>query len=344
MRIQEHVLLSQHTTFRIGGPAALFITAESCEEVKEAYELARKRELVPYPLGQGSNVLAGDEPIHKAIITLSAAAISYMSDEVDAQEKSENEVLVYAEGGVSWDALVEDTVQRGLWGLENLAGIPGTVGAAPVQNIGAYGVEVQDAIRTVNAYDSVSGEYKVFTKEECGFAYRDSRFKREPGHFVTGVTFALPKMPSPRLMYKDIQARYEAGAKLDTPADIAREIRAIRAQKFPDLSEFGTAGSFFKNPVISVEHYEQLHTAYPELAGFKTDEGIKIPIAWILDHVLNLNGFIHGRVSLFKRQPLVIVAKQGATERDVDALAALVSEQVKNVSNIFLEREVQSLK
>jgi UDP-N-acetylmuramate dehydrogenase len=338
MRIEERVPLAAHTTFRIGGPAELFITAETIQDVPEAYKLAHSRELVAYPLGQGSNVLASDEPIHKAIITLSANTVTYEPGD------SDSEVFVHAEGGTSWDALVEETVQRGLWGLENLAGIPGTVGAAPVQNIGAYGVEVQDSIMSVDAYDPESSSFVSFEKEDCGFAYRDSRFKREPRYFITSVTFRLSKTPNPRLMYKDIQKRKEEGAQLETSADIAREIRAIRSYKFPDLAQFGTAGSFFKNPVITHEQYEALHAKYPELSGFESGEGIKIPIAWIMDHVLQLNGFSRPPVSLFIRQPLVIVTEASATKKDVDVLAAFVVQRVHDVTTIFIEREVQSLK
>ncbi|MDB4992183.1 MAG: murB [Parcubacteria group bacterium] len=337
MRVKEHVPLAEHTTFRIGGPVTLFVTAETIKEVKEAYELAHSRGLDAYPLGQGSNVLAGDASITKAVITLAANAITYLPGGTD------EEVYVHAEGGVSWDALVSDVVAQGLWGIENLAGIPGTVGAAPVQNIGAYGVEVQDSVVQVNAYDPIGKVYVQFEKKECGFAYRDSRFKQEPRYFITGVTFALSKVPNPRLSYKDIEARREAGSKLGTSADIAREIRDIRSYKFPTLSEFGTAGSFFKNPVITPEHYGELHAAYPELPGFESAAGIKIPLAWILDHVLQLRGFVLGPVSLFQTQPLVMVAEQGAHAHDVNALAELVSTRVHDATNIFIEREVQSL-
>ncbi len=337
MQVREQVLLRNHTTFRIGGPAALFITVESQEELPKAFELARMRELDVYPLGQGSNVLAGDGPVNKAILTLSTDTITYTS-------MSEEVVEVYADAGVSWDTLVSEVGERGFWGLENLAGIPGTVGAAPVQNIGAYGVEVQDTILRVHTYDPDTSSFMTYERSECEFSYRDSVFKQKPGQCITGVTFVLSRIPNPKLMYPDIQKRAAEGSPLTTPIEIADVIQDIRSHKFPDLSRYGTAGSFFKNPVITTEHHALLKKKYPDLPGFAHAGGIKIPLAWVLDHVLHLRGFAHGPVSLFETQPLVMVAEEYATASDVDALATIVRERVYEATQIFIEREVQSLK
>jgi UDP-N-acetylmuramate dehydrogenase len=288
-----------------------------------------------YPLGEGSNILAGDGEIRRAILSLDTHAVAY--------EENDTGVLAIADAGVSWNAFVEETAERELWGLENLAGIPGTVGAAPVQNIGAYGREAADVLAWVEAYDPVQDAFVQISKDDCAFAYRDSRFKRSPGLLITRVAFSLSKEPQPLLSYPDLRARLEAGADLASPRAIAQEVRAIRAQKFPDLSLYGTAGSFFKNPTISPEAYARLSAQHDGLPGYANATGVKIPLAWILDHVLGMRGFAHGPVSLFEKQPLVLVAQKGATAHDVDALAAIVTERAHDATNIFIEREVQSL-
>lgn len=335
MKVAKQVRLAEHTTFRIGGPVSLYITVESPDELPEAYALAKREGLAVYPLGQGSNILASDGEIRKAILTLSQQSIIYIEEEGCVQ--------VIADAGASWDAVVSETAERGLWGLENLAAIPGTVGAAPVQNIGAYGREAADTILWVEAFDPSKAALARLSKEECVFGYRDSRFKRSPGLLITRVAFALSKEPRPLLTYPDILARIVAGAALDTPSAIASEIRSIRAGKFPDLSLCGTAGSFFKNPTIQAEHFAELSSRYPKLPGYANDAGVKIPIAWILDHVLGMRGFAHGTVGLYEKQALVLVAHEGATARDVDALASLVTERVHDATGITIEREVQSL-
>lgn len=335
MRVEERVPLSAHTTFRIGGPAALRIIAETEDEIREAYALAHSRGRVPYLLGAGSNVLAADAGTERAMLSLGFSNISY--------EEEGERVLAHADAGVPWDALVTDASARGLWGIENLAGIPGTVGAAPVQNIGAYGREVADVLVSVRAYDPAQDAFVELSREECAFGYRDSRFKRAPGMCITRVTLALSRMPSPQLGYPDLQERIAVGDALDTPERIARAVREIRAAKFPDLAELGTAGSFFKNPVIPQEQYDALAAQYPSLPGFPQEGGVKVPLAWILDRVLGLRGHAQGSVWLFERQPLVLVAARGATAHDVDALAAYVHARVEEATGISIEREVQSL-
>lgn len=336
MIVREQVPLREHTTFRIGGPAALFVTAETIGEIPAAFALARERGLPAYPLGQGSNVLAADGEISKAFLQLTSASITY--------EEHEDVTHVIVDGGMSWDALVTETASRGLWGLENLAGIPGTVGAAPVQNIGAYGREVMDVIAYVEAYDPEAESFVRYEHADCGFSYRDSRFKRAPGLFITRVAFSLTHSPRPELSYPDLAARIASGADLGTPTLIAEEVRAIRAQKFPDLAVFGTAGSFFKNPVVTAKEYDALRTTYPELPGFTTAQGIKLPLAWILDHALSLRGYAKGPVRLFERQPLVLVAENGALAHDVDVLADDVAARVHAATGLTIEREVQTVR
>lgn len=335
MHVLREEPLSKHTTFRIGGRAALYIVVASEEEVAQAYEEAAHRGLSVYPLGEGSNVLVGDDDLQKAILAFSGATITY--------KEHESHVEVSADAGVNWDMLVQDVGQKSLWGIENLAYIPGTVGAAPVQNIGAYGAEVADTIQSVRVFDPAQRLFMDMTKEECLFGYRTSVFKQKPGLYITRVTFRLSKTPSPNLAYPDVQKRISDGVVVRTPNDIGALIRDIRSQKFPDLQLVGTAGSFFKNPVISKMAYEKLLSTYPDLPGYEQEEGVKVSLAWILDHMLSLRGYKRGRVRLFEKQPLVLVSEIGATAHEVNVLAEEITKKVFIATGINIEPEVRSL-
>jgi UDP-N-acetylmuramate dehydrogenase len=335
MILQEHVPLNEHTTLKIGGPSRFYSACRNQEDVLKALSHARTHKLPFYVLGEGSNVLASDAGYEGIIIHYGGSTISY-------QEEGDV-VIVTAEAGVSWDALVEATVEQGLWGLENLAGIPGTVGASPVQNIGAYGAELSDLVFRVSGMHAETGEPFHLSKDECEFGYRESRFKKEPNLIITSVTFLLRKEGASRVSYPDLAKLAAEGVSLETPQEIARAVRAVRAQKFPDLKVFGTAGSFFKNPILQEDVYESLKKKYPELPGFTTSAGIKVPLAWILDHVLSMRGFRIGPVRLFERQPIVLVTEEGAEARDVDVLVEEVTRRVCEATNITIEREVRSL-
>jgi UDP-N-acetylmuramate dehydrogenase len=335
MNPRENVPLATLTTLRVGGPAQVVLSCDSVESLTAAHAQLRERGLSYYPLGQGSNVLAGDAPIQKGILLMRIEGIEFV--------KADSFVDVLAGAGVSWDTLVHACAERTLWGLENLAGIPGTVGAAPVQNIGAYGAEVADTLLWVEAYDANTDTLARIDANDCSFSYRDSRFKREPNLIITRVAFRLARTSSPKLDYADIVRAQEAGALLRTPQEIGDAVRAIRSKKFPNLRTHGTAGSFFKNPTITSEAYDALLTRYPGIPGYINASGIKVSLAWILDHVLSMRGFRLGHASLFETQPLVLVTEDGATAHDVDALAKEVQTRVHDATNIFIEREVRTL-
>lgn len=333
MIIRENISLATLTTLRVGGDARYVLECTSKEDVLEAVTFAQERELLWSVLGEGSNILASDEGYDGVVIALRIPGM-------DAAP-SENSVLLTAGAGVTWDALVREAADQELWGLENLAGIPGTVGAAPVQNIGAYGAEVKDTLHTVEVLDTKTGSIKVFTNDECAFAYRDSRFKHEVRYIILSVSFLLSQVGQPDLAYKDLAAVYEQGEDLATPRAIGDSVRAIRGRKFPDLNEVGTAGSFFKNPTITKEAYTALKERYVDLPGFPNESGVKIPLAFILDKVLNLRGYTDGNVSLFENQPLVLVANSGATQKEIDTFAVRIASRVMDATGIVIEREVR---
>lgn len=334
MIVREQVALSSLTSFKLGGPARYVLECANDDDIREALAFAKERAIPWRVFGEGSNMLAADKGYAGAVIRIRTSAFS-IDDEGDA-------ATVVADAGLAWDALVKETCARGLWGLENLAGIPGTVGAAPVQNIGAYGAELADTLLWVDAMNPEDGQVARLSKSECELGYRDSRFKRER-LIILRAAFTLSRTPAPKLSYKDLAKLVTDGAVLDTPEKIAQAVREIRSKKFPDLREWGTAGSFFKNPIVSKEAYDGLALRYPGMPGFPTVGGIKVPLAWILDKVLSLKGFSASHVHLFEAQPLVIVADKGATASDVEAIAEEVAGRVKEATGIELEWEVRKL-
>jgi UDP-N-acetylmuramate dehydrogenase len=242
--------------------------------------------------------------------------------------------------------LVAETVSRGLSGLENLSDIPGVVGASPVQNIGAYGVEVKDVIESVEVLDMRTRGLRTLAPEECAFGYRDSIFKHDEGKpfIVTNVSFSLSPVFHPNIAYKDLTEYFATRAAPSSSREVRDAVCTVRAAKFPDLSVLGTAGSFFKNPVLSTEVKEALAAKYPDIPSFPAAPGwYKVPLAWILDHVLHVNGFRSGNVSLFEKQPLVLVAHTGATAREIDDFARDIEKKVFDATHIEIEREVQSV-
>lgn len=334
MIIRENVPLSSLTTLKVGGVAQFVIECERKEDVLEATRFAQEQNLPWSVLGEGSNVLAQDEPYKGVVLAIRIPGVEAL--------ESDDAVVLTVGAGVSWDALVRDAAARGLWGLENLAGIPGTVGAAPVQNIGAYGAELKDTLDSVEVLDAETGKTIQLNNEECAFGYRDSRFKHDARLILLSVSFRLLKSAEPNIGYKDLAAALEQGADLRTPSAIGEVVRSIRARKFPNLADVGTAGSFFKNPTIPQGSFDVLKERYEALPGFPNELGIKIPLAFILDQVLSLRGYTEGNVSLFANQPLVLVAQNGATQKEIDIFANDIAARVRDVAGITLEREVRN--
>ncbi len=332
MIIRESVPLSELTTFKIGGVARYVISCMNDDDVREALHFAKDHMLPWYVFGGGSNILASDTGYEGVVIMLTASSCLFTEEG--------SGVLCVADAGMSWDTFVQTVTEKELWGVENLAGIPGTVGAAPVQNIGAYGIELQETLAWVDAITPATGALVRIQNAECGFGYRDSRFKHET-LIIVRVALTLSKTPAPKLSYKDLAAQVAVGVPLSTPVEIAETVRSIRSKKFPDLAVLGTAGSFFKNPLISKEAFAVLKEQYPDMPAFPSGDKIKVPLAWILDHVLSLKGFGHGSVRLFEAQPLVIVAEAGACARDVEVVAQEVATQVFTATGITLEWEVR---
>jgi UDP-N-acetylmuramate dehydrogenase len=334
MKIAEHTSLASYTTFGIGGVARFFIEAETEDDVRSAVVFAREQSLPLLVLGRGSNLLVPDAPLEAVVVKVSLGGI-------DAQRTDEY-VSVTAGAGVLWDDVVDTASEEGVFGIENLAGIPGSVGGAVVQNIGAYGTELSSVFFSAESIDSTTGVSKTITHGEGAFSYRTSFFKTHPEHIILRVTLRLSRAKSAFTEYPDFTALKERGVPLTTPGEIARAVRSIRAAKFPDISKEGTAGSFFKNPILDPETVRELQQKFPGLPSYPYEGNMKIPLAWILDRVLGLKGHVRGRVRLFERQPLVLVAEKGASAEEVELLAQEVAKKVHEHTGVMIEREVET--
>jgi UDP-N-acetylmuramate dehydrogenase len=331
MQIQKNILLSQFTTFGIGGPARFFARVKTVEELKETLDYARDQHLHTQILGGGSNILCADEGFDGLVIKVEMRGVDFNGEEV------------IAAAGESWDGLVEKCVNKNLWGLENLSGIPGTVGGAVSGSIGAYGQAVAQRVEWVEALDVASGEVKRLSNAECQFGYRESILSSAPSPLIIiRAAFKLSTVPKPELSYKDLAERF-AGRDANL-TEIRHTVIEIRKNKFPDLKKEGTAGSFFKNPVLPEAEARTLAEKFPGLPLFDMPEVpgcVKVPLAWLMDHALKLHGTQVGRARLFENQILVIVAKQNSRARDVRALAEFVKEKLRTDIGLEISPEVK---
>ncbi len=336
MNVETSVPLAPLTTFRIGGLARVYIPIHTEEEAESAVALARDRGLPLFVLGAGSNILIPDSGFDGVVLHMQMR-------EMTIEDRGEHAELI-AGAGALWEDVVDAACVHGLHGIENLAGIPGTLGGAAVQNIGAYGAEFAPVFAYADVLDSTTGAKRRITKEEALFAYRTSTFKQHSELVITRIALTLKKNASLHTQYADLAQVVESGVALATPADVAKVVRAIRARKFPAGKDEGTAGSFFKNPIITQALAASLVEQFPGLPTFPLENGmVKIPLAWILDHVLSLKGYAKGPVRLYEKQPLVLVAQAGARSADVDALANDICARVYEATQITIEREVETI-
>ncbi len=344
LSILEHVPLNSRNTFKVGGPARYFCEVTNEDELCEAIDFSKQKKIVFFILGGGSNILISDDGFQGLVIKI--AIKTMFIDDIDGDH-----VEVTVGAGESWDSFVTRMVVASLYGVENLSGIPGTVGAAPVQNIGAYGSEVQSAIQSVRAYDVREGVFVELMNADCQFAYRDSIFKKNPGRYVvTSVIFVLKKEGTVNIGYKDLREFFQdkISANENYVPDIS-EVRVavldIRSRKLPNVFKadaVGTAGSFFKNPIVPAVHFAKLQKQFPEIPSYPAGEGrVKIPLAWVLDHVCGYRGARKGNVGTYANQALVIVNTGNATATEIKNFANDIVAIVKEKTDIDIEPEVQ---
>jgi len=333
MVVQENVSLLLYNTFRIPVSARYFTEVRREEDLVELFG-GITRDYALLVLGQGSNVLFTRDfegmVVHIAIPSVEAQII-------------ERKVLVTAGAGVGWNTLVQYCVNNGYSGIENLSLIPGTTGASPVQNIGAYGVELKDVFHSLRAYDLKNGAFKEFSKAQCEFGYRTSIFKtREKGRYIiTSVCLELTLDPVIYASYGTLRAQLEQeGITKPSIADISRMVSKIRVEKLPDPSMIGNAGSFFKNPIIPLAQLDQLKNQFPAIIFFEAGPGlVKVAAGWLIEYC-GFKGLIFGHTGTWKNQALVLVNYGQASGQEILAFAHQIISKVKETFGIELESEV----
>lgn len=334
MKLHTQHSLKAFNTFSIDQTAENFVAVESTEELKEALNLAQfERKFI---LGGGSNLLL-TQPIKGLCIHIALKGINVIQED-------DKTVIVEAMAGENWHDFVCWTLEQGYGGLENLSLIPGNVGTSPIQNIGAYGVELKDIFESCTALDCHNLTQRTFTREDAQFGYRSSFFKTKgKGQYViSAVQFRLTKKA--HVINTSYGAIKEAlGNKESTPQNIAHAVISIRQSKLPNPAKLGNSGSFFKNPVITKAQFNQLLTTYPKLPSYPQKNGeVKVPAGWLIDH-LGYKGKRIGDAGVHKKQALVLVNYGNASGQEILALAQKIQAAVKESFNILLEAEVNIL-
>ena len=336
MPMQENIALAPYTTLKVGGVGRYVVTVTTVAAIEQARLFAQQINEPVLVLGHGSNVLIPDAGYAGVVIINQLMGRTYESD-------TDESVLATFGAGENWDQCVADTVGRGYWGLENLSHIPGTVGATPIQNVGAYGVEVSGLIVRVVAMSLTTGEQKTFSPAACQFGYRDSYFKTAAGRdwVIVSVTYRLStSADSAVLGYADLQT-FAATREKFTALDIRNEIMRIRSAKFPDWQKIGTAGSFFKNPSVSQSELAVLLERHPTLPHWPQPDGlVKVSLGWILDKICHLRGYTDGAVSLSEHQALVLL-NTGDSAAAIATFVQHVTDTVYQETKITIEPEVR---
>jgi len=343
LEIQENVALGPLTTLGIGGPARFFAEARDEQSVPAALAFAAEGALPLFVLGGGSNVLVADEGFPGLVLHMSIRGVS--------EEKAGEKIVFTVGAGEEWDCFVRAAVERGLGGVECLSGIPGTVGGTPIQNVGAYGQEVSETIASVRVCDRATRKILTLSNAQCGFSYRHSAFlsSARDRYIVLSVTYALPVDGRPKVSYPDVQKHFAGSSNTPTLHVVREAVRAIRASKamllVPDDPDCRSAGSFFKNPVISEERYAELNARAPApVPRYPVRNGaglVKVPAAWLIERAGFHKGYGPGPVGLSSKHTLALVNRGGARARDVLALMREIRDAVRERFGILLAPEPQ---
>jgi UDP-N-acetylmuramate dehydrogenase len=338
MQIQQQVPLAPLTTFKVGGPARYFMEAGSEEDVRAAVAEAQTRGWPLFVLGGGSNLVISDVGWPGLVLKIALTGIEERRDGA--------RMLFEAAAGEDWDSFVAHTVVRDCAGIECLSGIPGTVGGTPVQNVGAYGQEVSNTITSVRVFDTARGEFFELENADSGFAYRTSIFNtRERGRYIVlRVTFVLAPGGAARIEYADLKQHFAGRGRPPTLAETREAVRTIRLSKamliVPGDDDCRSAGSFFKNPVLSRAAFEQLQASAGPIPNFTAKDGmVKVAAAWLVEHAGFPKGLDRGPVGISRKHALAIVNRGGATAADIMALKNEIQQRVLDLFGIELQPE-----
>jgi len=342
MQILENVPLAPMTTLKVGGPARFFVEAASVADIEAALHFARSNHLPVFVLGGGSNVVISDSGFAGLVLKISLTGI---------EERAENGHVIFEVGaGEVWDKFVGRAVVRNCAGIECLSGIPGSVGGTPVQNVGAYGQEVADTIDSVLVFDTRDNQVHELCAEACGFSYRTSIFNTSQGgrYIILRVSYALAPGGQPKIHYADLKKYFAGWSTTPTLAETREAVRQIRATKAMLIrdgdEDCRSAGSFFKNPVLSPEQLQQLTgkaaakgleiPSYPALDAQK-----KISAAWLVEHSGFNKGYTKGRVAISRKHALALVNRGDATAAEIIALKDDIQQRVEEMWGIRLQPE-----
>ncbi|MDX1569095.1 MAG: UDP-N-acetylmuramate dehydrogenase [Xanthomonadales bacterium] len=334
VKVSEFAELQRYNTLRIPAQARALAEVEHWYELNGVLSDRRFRDLPRLVLGDGSNILFRKD-FPGLLVRIANRGIRILEDDGSS-------VFLRIAAGENWHRLVQWAAARGLWGIENLALIPGTVGAAPVQNIGAYGVELSDTLVSVRALDHVKGRWRDFPAEDCGLGYRTSRFKEDPEsrYWITEIVLRLSAAAEPNLGYPglaDSVAELVGDATIG-PVEIAAAVSAIRRSKLPDPLDTPNVGSFFKNPVIDADKAAGLTDEFPDMPAFPAESQVKLSAAWLIDRC-GFKGMRRGEAGVYERHALVLVNHGAATGEQVWQLALEIQGAVHERFGIWLEPE-----
>ena len=334
--MKTNVNLQSYNSFGFDAVAKYFVEINDVNDLQMLIRDGALKSNKTLILSGGNNILFQEEVYDGLVVFINTKGIEILRED-------ENEVVVRAQAGEDWPDFVRFCVGKGWHGIENLAHIPGKVGAAPVQNIGAYGMELKDSFLQCEAIELTTGDKRVFTKEECRFGYRESIFKSElkGQYIITSVDFLLKKNASLHLDYGNIRMYLEQNGITDpTLLQLHDAICAIRDSKLPDVKQIGSAGSFFKNPVISAEQFEALQKDYPNIPHYPdAEEMVKIPAGWLIEQA-GWKGWRDEHVGVYEKQALVLVHYGGGTGQDIVRLAQRIQNSVEEKFGIRISPEV----
>ena len=333
LRVQQDVSLKPFNTLGVEVNARWFAEAHNDADVREALAEAQRLGVPLQVIGGGSNLLLTRD--------LEVLVLRMLGKGVRVLEEQGGQLLIEAEAGEPWHPFVMWTLEQGLQGLENLSLIPGTVGAAPMQNVGAYGVEIKDRFAGLTALDRKTGELREFQRDECQFDYRDSRFKREPDRWlILRVRFLLERAAALHLDYGPVRQRLtEMGIANPSAVDVSSAICSIRSEKLPDPAQLGNAGSFFKNPLVSKALADELRQQYPDLVAYPVAGGqVKLAAGWLIEKA-GWKGFREGDAGVHRFQALVLVNYGEASGQEILALARRIQADILARFRVVLEME-----
>ena len=332
--IRANQSLKPYNTFGIDVRAAFFVSVHSDGELEQALAWAATRNLRVLVIGGGSNLLLTTDLSELLVVRMDNRGVRVL-------EENGDQVLLEAEAGEPWHPFVLQTLELGLAGLENLSLIPGTVGAAPMQNIGAYGVEIKDVFAGLTALDRYTLQVRDFSVTDCAFGYRDSVFKRQPGRWVIlRVRFKLSRSAPVHLDYGPVRQRLaEQGIQHPTPKDVSAAICSIRREKLPDPAELGNAGSFFKNPVVTAPVLDAIRREHPDAVAYPQADGLfKLAAGWLIERA-GWKGYRDGDAGVHRLQSLVLVNYGGASGQELYALAQRIQDDIQSRFGVALEME-----